>query len=117
MLFRSDQPKPESGKKQSRAPVKSSQSGAGKIKNEKMKSTVSELMLIGKTVDDALFELDHYIDDCVLSGMGTVRIVHGKGSGALRSAVRKQLKTDRRVASFRSGEIGEGEDGVTIVTL
>ncbi|HHT77370.1 MAG TPA: endonuclease MutS2 [Clostridiaceae bacterium] len=112
-----DQPKPESGKKQSRAPVKSSQSGAGKIKNEKMKSTVSELMLIGKTVDDALFELDHYIDDCVLSGMGTVRIVHGKGSGALRSAVRKQLKTDRRVASFRSGEIGEGEDGVTIVTL
>ncbi|NLT11490.1 MAG: endonuclease MutS2 [Clostridiaceae bacterium] len=111
------QPKSDGSKKSSRAQVKSPLSGAGKIKSDKIKTTVSELMLIGKTVDDAIFELDHYIDDCVLSGMGTVRIVHGKGSGALRSAVRKHLKSDRRVTAFRSGEIGEGEDGVTIVTL
>lgn len=78
---------------------------------------MSELMLIGKTTDEATAELDHYLDDCVLSGISVIRIVHGKGSGALRSAVARHLRSDKRVKKFRLGSVGEGEDGVTIAEL
>ena len=77
----------------------------------------TELMLLGRKVEDALLELDNFLDDAVLTGLTTVRIVHGKGTGALRSAVGDYLARDQRVASFRLGGQGEGGDGVTVVEL
>ena len=76
-----------------------------------------EIQLLGMTVDEAISALDRYLDDCVLSNIATVRIVHGKGTGALRSAVSQHLRQDKRVISFRLGTYGEGEDGVTIAQL
>ncbi len=77
----------------------------------------TELKLLGMTVDEACEKLDKFIDDSVLNGIGSLRIVHGKGTGALRSAISQQLKRDKRVKSFRLGEYGEGDSGVTIVSL
>ena len=77
----------------------------------------TELLLLGKKVEEALSELDHYLDDAVLGGLNIVRIVHGKGTGALRAAVGDYLARDRRVANFRLGGPGEGGDGVTIAEL
>ncbi len=74
-----------------------------------------ELNLIGKNVDEALAVLDKYLDDAYLSHMSQVRIVHGKGTGALRSAVQNYLKKCSYVKSYRAGEHGEGDAGVTIV--
>ena len=79
-------------------------------------STLSyEINLLGKTVDEALTELDKYLDDAYLSHVPSVRIVHGKGTGALRTAVHRYLKKSSYVSSFRLGEYGEGDAGVTIV--
>lgn len=84
----------------------------------KRKSTPSsELKLLGQTVEEATLHLDRFIDDAILAGINTIRIVHGKGTGALRSAVQQQLKNDTRVASFRLGSYGEGDSGVTIAEL
>ena len=71
-------------------------------------------MLIGKTVDDAEILLDKYLDDAYLSGLPNVRIVHGKGTGALRGYVHSSLKNKSYIKSFRLGEYGEGDSGVTI---
>lgn len=90
-------------------------SGAGKIKMQKTATISPELNLIGLTVDEALIELDKYLDDAYLSKIPQVRIVHGKGTGALRNAVHSQLKKTKFVKSFRLGVYGEGENGVTIV--
>ena len=76
-----------------------------------------EVQLIGMTTDDAIITLDKYIDDACLSSLESVRIVHGKGTGALRKAVEAFLKKDPRISSFRLGEFGEGDSGVTIATL
>ena len=76
-----------------------------------------EIQLLGMTTDDAIITLDKYIDDACLSSLESVRIVHGKGTGALRKAVEAFLKKDRRISSFRLGEFGEGDTGVTIATL
>jgi len=78
---------------------------------------MTEIQLLGMTVDEAMHALDSYLDDCVLSNISNVRIVHGKGTGALRSAVDQFLKKDRRVKTYRLGTFGEGEDGVTIAEL
>lgn len=79
-------------------------------------STISyEINLLGKTVDEALAELDKYLDDAYLSRLPMVRVVHGKGTGALRSAVQSHLRKTSYVKSFRNGELGEGDAGVTIV--
>ncbi|MBR1691287.1 MAG: endonuclease MutS2 [Lachnospiraceae bacterium] len=83
----------------------------------KSASISPELNLLGKTVDEALAVLDKYLDDAYLSRLQTVRIVHGKGTGALRSAVHSHLKRQKYVESFRLGEFGEGDAGVTIVTF
>lgn len=76
-----------------------------------------EIKLLGQTSDEALTNLDHFLDDAVLASVQSVRIVHGKGSGVLRDAVRKSLKQDRRVRQYRQAEYGEGDSGVTIAEL
>ena len=77
----------------------------------------TELDLRGMTADEAIMEVDRFIDSCVMSGLETVRIIHGKGTGVLRSAVQKHLKNHRNVKSFRLGVYGEGEAGVTVAVL
>ena len=89
--------------------------GAGAF--SKAASISPELMLIGMTVDEAVMKLEKYIDDASLTHLTQVRIVHGKGTGALRKAVHESLKRNRLVSSFRLGEFGEGDAGVTIVEL
>ena len=81
----------------------------------KSASISPEINLLGKTVDEALAALDKYLDDAYMSHLNNVRVVHGKGTGALRAAVHKYLKGIRYVKSFRLGEFGEGDAGVTIV--
>jgi len=93
------------------------QSAATEIRLQRSASTMPEIQLLGMTVDEAISALDRYLDDCVLSNISTVRIVHGKGTGALRAAVSQHLRQDKRVSGFRLGTYGEGEDGVTIATL
>jgi len=77
----------------------------------------SEIKLLGKTVEEALTALDQYMDDATIGGLAVLRVVHGKGTGALRSAVSQYLDGDRRVKAYRLGGEGEGGDGVTVVTL
>ena len=76
-----------------------------------------EINLLGMTVDDAIMELDKYLDDACLSHLNSVRVVHGKGTGALRKGIHEYLKRQSFVKSFRLGEFGEGDAGVTIVEL
>lgn len=92
-------------------------SGAGRIKMSKSLSVSTEINLLGKTVDEALPALDKYLDDAYLAHMPSVRVVHGKGTGALRNAVHSHLKRLKYVKEFRLGEYGEGDAGVTIVTF
>lgn len=75
----------------------------------------SEINLLGKTVDEAIAELDKYLDDAYMSGVHQVRIIHGKGTGALRAGIHSYLKRQKHVKSYRLGVFGEGEAGVTIV--
>lgn len=89
--------------------------GGGKIKMSKSLTISPEINLIGKTTDEAISLLDKYIDDAYLSHLPQVRIVHGRGTGALRTAVHNYLKKQKHVKSFRLGVFGEGETGVTIV--
>lgn len=91
--------------------------GAGKLKMSKSASISTEINLIGKTVDEALAELDKYLDDAYLAHLPSVRIVHGKGTGALRSAVHSHLKRQKYIKEFHLGEFGEGDAGVTIATF
>ena len=91
--------------------------GSGKIKMSKSATVSTEINLLGKTVDEALSELDKYLDDAYLAHLPSVRIVHGKGTGALRKAVHNYLRRQKHVASYRLGEFGEGDAGVTIVTF
>ncbi len=89
--------------------------GSGNLKMSKAMSISYECNLIGKTVDEALAVLDKYLDDAYLSHIPSVRIVHGKGTGTLRNAVTNFLKKCKYVKSYRAGEHGEGDAGVTIV--
>ncbi len=94
---------------------KAKTTGAGKLKMSKSLSVSTEINLIGKTTDEAIALLDKYLDDAYLAHMPSVRVVHGKGTGALRKAVHGHLKRLKYVKSFRLGEFGEGDAGVTIV--
>lgn len=94
---------------------KKTPSGSGNIKMSKSMSISYECNLIGKTVDEALAILDKYLDDAYLSHIPSVRIVHGKGTGTLRNAVTNYLRKCKYVKSYRAGEHGEGDAGVTIV--
>lgn len=89
-------------------------SSSGKMKMSKSLTISTEINLLGRTVDEALAELDKYLDDAYLSHLPSVRIVHGKGTGALRKAVQTYLRKVKYVESFRLGEFGEGDAGVTI---
>ena len=100
-----------------KTPVLSRSSSSGKVSMNKSAHISPELNLLGKTVDEALSLLDKYLDDAYVSHLPTVRIVHGKGTGALRNAVHSHLKRQKYVDSFRLGEFGEGDAGVTIVTF
>ena len=91
--------------------------GIGKIKMSKSLSVSPEINLLGKTVDEALSELDKYLDDAYLAHLPSVRIVHGKGTGALRNAVQSHLKKMKIIKEYRLGEFGEGDAGVTIATF
>ncbi len=93
------------------------EAGGSKIKMSKSFSVGTELNLLGKTTDEALVELDKYLDDAYLAHIPSVRIVHGKGTGALRKAVHQYLRRQKHVESYRLGEFGEGDAGVTIVTF
>lgn len=76
-----------------------------------------EVNLIGMTTDEAIPELDKYLDDAYLAHLPSVRVVHGRGTGALKNAVHKHLKKLKYVKDFRLGVFGEGDTGVTIVTF
>ena len=77
----------------------------------------TELNIIGCTVDEGIARIMDYLDDAYMSHLHQVRIVHGKGTGKLREAVNRELKKIKYVASARSGEYGEGDAGVTVVTF
>ena len=88
--------------------------GTGKIKMSKSFLVSTEINLLGKTVDEALAALDKYLDDAYLAHLPSVRIVHGKGTGTLRKAVQNHLRRAKYIKSYRLGEFGEGDAGVTI---
>ena len=91
--------------------------GTGKLKMSKSFSVSTEINLLGKTVDEAISLLDKYLDDAYLAHLPSVRVVHGKGTGALRNAVQNHLRRLKYVKEYRLGEYGEGDAGVTIVTF
>lgn len=77
----------------------------------------NEIDLRGMMGDEACLAVDQYLDEAVMNGCESVRLIHGKGTGALRTAIWKYLRGDRRIASFRIGRYGEGDGGVTVVEL
>ncbi len=91
--------------------------GGGKIKMGKSLSVSPEINLLGRTVDEAVSELDKYLDDAILSHLNSVRVVHGKGTGALRKGIHEFLRRQKHVKSYHLAEYGEGDAGVTIVEL
>ncbi len=99
------------------APQPGAKTGSGRIKMSKSFSVSPEINLIGMTTDEAIPALDKYLDDAYLAHLPQVRVVHGRGTGALRNAVQKRLKKLNYVKEFRLGEFGEGDSGVTIVTF
>ena len=100
------------------AAQKTQKTGKGKVKMSKSLSVSPEINLLGKTVDEAVAELDKYLDDAYLAHLTSVRVVHGKGTGALRTGIHNYLRRQKKhVKSFRLGAFGEGDAGVTIVEL
>ena len=97
--------------------MKKNNTGSGKIKMSKSFSVSPEVNLIGMTVDEAIPVLDKYLDDAYLAHLPKVRVVHGRGTGALKAGVHKHLKKLKSVKEFRLGDFGEGDTGVTIVTF
>lgn len=89
--------------------------GSGKIKMNKSANISTSINLIGETVDEAMIDLDKYLDDAYLAHIPSVTIIHGRGTGALRKAVHEKLRKSKYVKSYRLGTFGEGETGVTIV--
>ncbi len=87
------------------------------IISKAQRAVKTELDIRGYAVDDGLYELDSFIDNAVLSGIGVITIIHGKGTGVLKNAVRAHLKNHKQIKSYRRGLYGEGEDGVTVAEL
>ena len=91
--------------------------GSGKIKMRKSANISTEINVIGMTTAEAIPAVDKYLDDAYLAHLPQVRIIHGRGTGALRNAVHAHLKKCKYVESYRLGEFGEGDMGVTIVNF
>ena len=87
------------------------------IESRGLRKVATELDIRGMASDEGLVEVDKFIDQALLSGIESAVIIHGKGTGVLRQAVRNYLRTHRSVTSYRRGQYGEGEDGVTVITL
>jgi DNA mismatch repair protein MutS2 len=92
-------------------------SSTGKLRMEKSSTATTEINLLGMTVDEACMELEKFIDNAYMAHLPSVRIVHGKGTGALRKGVQQYLKRNKHIKTFRLGEYGEGDAGVTIAEL
>lgn len=92
-------------------------SSTGKLRMEKSSTATTEINLLGMTVDEACMELEKFIDNAYMAHLPSVRIVHGKGTGALRKGVQQYLRRNKHVKTFRLGEYGEGDAGVTIAEL
>jgi DNA mismatch repair protein MutS2 len=112
-LERANQPKPASAGKKG-IPNRMMSKGTGLSKAREIET---ELDLRGLTVDEALDKVEKHLDDAVMAGAPMIRIIHGKGTGALRKAVTDLLKSHQNVAAHRLGGMGEGGDGVTVATL
>lgn len=97
--------------------IKNNSSSYSYANISKTMNAKSEINVIGYNVDEAIFVIDKFLDDCYLAKLQTVRIIHGKGTGKLRNGIHKFLKTNPHVKSFRLGSFGEGEMGVTVVEL
>ena len=91
--------------------------GSSKIKLEKSYNVSTEINLIGKTTDEALLELDKYIDDAYIAHIPVVRIIHGRGTGALKKAVNEFCRKSQIIKNYRPGDFTEGGDGVTVVSF
>lgn len=103
--------------KMEKRPKQEPRRAATRVQLDKGRKTSMELNLLGYTVDEALGEVDKFLDSGMLRGQQTLYIIHGNGTGALRSAIQKHLRTHKAVKSFRLGRYGEGESGVTVVEL
>ena len=100
-----------------KSPAVNKSANTSHVSVSKTRNAKSEINIIGFNVDEATFVVDKFLDDCALAKLETVRIVHGKGTGKLRDGIHKFLKSNPHVKSFRMGTYGEGEMGVTVVTL
>ena len=87
------------------------------VRSKAERTVKTEIDLRGMTVEEALLDLDLFIDNAVLTGVNVINIIHGKGTGALRAAVQQHLKKHKNIRTFRLGVYGEGESGVTIAEL
>ena len=108
-----------SGPKKPTGPRNVRTGGAGRygVESRAQRSAAMELDLRGQSADEGILELDRFIDNALMAGMPSIVIIHGKGTGVLREAVRQHLRRHRNIRSFRPGVYGEGEDGVTIAEL
>ena len=103
------------GKSKFKKKILEPRASEGKVKKSIVSTFRSEVDVRGMIGDDAWFVVDKYLDDAVLAGVPSVRIIHGKGTGALRAALWKYFKMDKRIKSYRHGEYGEGDAGVTVI--
>lgn len=118
MKIKVDQKKLRLDERKNRPPVNNKLGHVSKsVTSRAERSGKSEIDLRGMTSDEALMDLARYLDNAVMAGLGVITVIHGKGTGALRAAVQRELKQHKCVRSFRLGTFGEGEDGVTIVEM
>ena len=103
--------------KMEKRPQREPRRSSTRVQLDKNRKTSMEINLLGYTVEEALAEVDKFLDSGMLRGQQTLYIIHGNGTGALRSAIQKHLRTHKAVKSFRLGRYGEGESGVTVVEL
>ena len=103
--------------KMDKRPAREPRRSSTRVQLDKSRKASMEINLLGYTVDEALAEVDKFLDSGMLRGQQTLYIIHGKGTGALRTAIQKHLRTHKAVKSFRPGRYGEGENGVTVVEL
>ena len=103
--------------KMDKRPAREPRRSSTRVQLDKSRKASMEINLLGYTVDEALAEVDKFLDSGMLRGQQTLYIIHGNGTGALRTAIQKHLRTHKAVKSFRPGRYGEGENGVTVVEL